>query len=111
MKRIPVVALAILVAVSVSASTATSKSMHPKVSLHAARTAAQAKVPNGRLKSHELERENGRLIYSFDFQVPHKSGIEEVNVDAMTGKVIKVEHETPRMERHEKATEKPSARG
>ena len=47
-----------------------------------ARKTALAAVPGGKVQSHELERENGKLIYSYDIKVAGKSGIEEVNVDA-----------------------------
>jgi uncharacterized membrane protein YkoI len=83
--------------------------MHPKLSLASARAIASAKVPGGHIKSHELEREHGHLVYSFDFVVPGKSGIDEVNVDAMNGAVLAVEHEGPKAERREKAQEKREA--
>jgi uncharacterized membrane protein YkoI len=41
----------------------------------------------------ELEQEHGSLVWSFDLAVPGKPGIEEVNVDAVTGKIVSVEHE------------------
>ncbi len=64
-----------------------------RVSEAQARATAAARVPGGRLKDHELENEDGRLIYSFEFEVPGKKGIQEVNVDARTGTVVSVEHE------------------
>ena len=70
-----------------------------------ARTTALAEVPNGKIQAHELEREKGTLLYSFDIKVPGKAGIEEVQVDAMTGKMISHEHETPAMEKKEAAAE------
>lgn len=66
-----------------------------------ARRTALARVPRGRVRSHELEREHGRLIYSYDIAVPGRAGIEEVTVDARTGRVVTVEHETPADERRE----------
>ena len=66
---------------------------------------AKKEVPNGKIESGEIERENGKLIYSFDIKVPGKSGIEEVNVDAMTGGLIAHEHETPKVEKKEAAME------
>ena len=45
------------------------------------------KFPTARL-SHELERENGNLIWSFDIKVAGKSGTEEVTVNAVTGAVV-----------------------
>jgi uncharacterized membrane protein YkoI len=70
-----------------------------------AMTTAMKEVPNGKIESGEIERENGKLIYSFDIKVPGKSGIEEVNVDAMTGGVIAHQHETPKAEKKEAAME------
>jgi len=66
---------------------------------------AQKEVPNGKIESGEIEREHGKLIYSFDMKVPGKSGIEEVNVDAMTGGIVAHEHETPKAEKKEAAME------
>jgi len=76
-----------------------------KISEATARETALARVPNGSVKSSELEREKGKLVYSYDISVPGKSGVEEVNVDAMTGKVIAVEHESAKMEKKEAAKE------
>jgi uncharacterized membrane protein YkoI len=50
-------------------------------------------VPNGKIRGLELEREHGKLIYSFEIKVAGKPGITEVNVDAMTGSVGPLEHE------------------
>ena len=66
-----------------------------------ARATALAQVKNGTVRSEELEREHGRLIYSYDIEVPGKPGIDEVNVDAMTGKVIAKTHEGDKAERKE----------
>ena len=83
-----------------------------KISEATARETALARVPNGSVKSSELEREKGKLIYSYDITVPGKSGVEEVNVDAMTGNVIGTEHESAKMEKKEaaKETKKPVAK-
>jgi len=77
-----------------------------KISLEAARATALAKVPGGEVRSEELEKEHGKLIYSFDIVVPGKTGVEEVNVSAISGKVLSVHHETPRQEQREKKEEK-----
>ncbi|MEJ2678501.1 MAG: PepSY domain-containing protein [Gemmatimonadota bacterium] len=71
-----------------------------------ARATALARVPNGTIKSYELEREGGRLIYSYDIAVKGKPGIEEVNVDAMTGEVVGTQHEDAAAERAQAAAEK-----
>lgn len=76
-----------------------------KVTADAATAAAQAKVPKGKIASAEIEEENGKLIYSFDVKTKGKTGIDEVNVDAITGKVS-VQHETPRDEARERAADK-----
>jgi uncharacterized membrane protein YkoI len=76
-----------------------------KITEAAATTTALAEVPNGKIQSYELEREKGTLLYSFDIKVPGKSGIEEVQVDAITGHMIAHEHETPAMEKKEAVAE------
>src|SRR5437764_14798163 len=70
-----------------------------------ARKTALAAVPGGRVQSHELEREKGKLIYSYDIKLAGKSGIEEVNVDAMTGEIVAHEHEDAKTEAKEKKAE------
>jgi len=77
-----------------------------KVSLEAARASALAKVPGGKVKSEELEKENGKLIYSFDVAVDGKDGIQEVNVSAITGKVLSVHHESAQDEAKEAKADK-----
>lgn len=72
-----------------------------KITGDSARVIALARVPNSTVKSMELEREKGMLVYSFDLTVAGKSGVDEVWVNARTGKVVSVEHETPKMERAE----------
>ena len=76
-----------------------------KISLETARATALKEVPNGIVKASELEREHGKLIYSFDISVPGKSGIEEIAVNAIDGSVVTHEHETPAMEKKEAAQE------
>jgi uncharacterized membrane protein YkoI len=81
------------------------KTVHAKVSLEQARAAAEAKVPKGTLTSHELEHDRDHLRYSFWFAEPGKSGVKEVSVDAETGKVVRVKHESIEGEQKEKAKE------
>jgi uncharacterized membrane protein YkoI len=76
-----------------------------KISEATARATALKEVPNGKVKSSELERENGKLIYSFDITVPGKSGVEEVNVDATDGSVASHTHESAKYEKKEAAKE------
>ncbi|MDB4908844.1 MAG: PepSY domain protein [Gemmatimonadetes bacterium] len=83
-----------------------------KVTMAAATATAQKEVPTGKIQSSEIEREGGKLIYSFDIKVAGKAGIEEVNVDANTGAMLAHEHETPKAEKKEardEAREKKAA--
>jgi len=88
---------AVLIAAAVASAT-------PKITMEQARKVALARA-NGKIESQELEKEHGKLIYSFDIRVPKKSGITEIAVDAMTGKIINVAHETPAAEAAEKKKE------
>ena len=81
-----------------------------KVAAEAALATAQAKVPGGSLKSAEIEKEDGKLSYAFSFTTKGKSGEDEVLVDAMTGAVLSVEHETPASEAKEKAEDAAKAK-
>ena len=72
-----------------------------KVSLEEARKTALAAVSGGKVQSEELEREKGKFVYSFDIKVDKKSGVEEVGVDAMTGKIVEKKHESPKSEKAE----------
>ncbi|MDD5544126.1 MAG: PepSY domain-containing protein [Acidobacteriia bacterium] len=62
-----------------------------KITMDQAREIALKKAP-GTVASGELEKEKGKLIYSFDIKTSEKE-ITEVNVDAITGKVLSVEKE------------------
>jgi uncharacterized membrane protein YkoI len=64
---------------------------------------ALAKVPNGKIESGELEKEHGKLVWSFDISTPHSKNITEMQVDAKTGKIAAVEIETPKDQAKEKA--------
>ncbi|MBK5187253.1 MAG: PepSY domain-containing protein [Gemmatimonadaceae bacterium] len=76
----------------------------------AAAATAQKRVPKGTIQAVELEREGGRLLYSFELKVPGKTGIDEVNVDAKTGKSLRMEHESPAKERKEAAVDAKEAK-
>lgn len=72
-----------------------------KVTLEAATQTALAKVSGGTIKSSELEREHGKLIWSFDISKPKTRNISEVQVDAKTGTVVSETTETPKQQRAE----------
>lgn len=76
-----------------------------RVSKSAATSTALSRVPNAQVKSAEIEREHGRLIWSFDLAQPGKSGITEVQVSAITGKVVSEQHESGAHEAAEAAAE------
>lgn len=69
----------------------------------AAAEAALKAVPGGTIEKMELEKEDGKFIYSYDIKVAGKSGIQEVHIDAMTGALIANVHETPADQAAEKA--------
>jgi len=106
------IAAAILVTGSTTCVLATSQETQAqlqaeaKVTQAAAEKTALAKVPNGKIKSGELEREHGKLVWSFDISMPHSKNITEVQVDAKTGKIAVVEIETPKTQAKEKAADK-----
>jgi uncharacterized membrane protein YkoI len=87
------------------AETQASLKKEAKVSEATARATALKEVPNGVVKSSELEREGGKLIYSYDITVPGKTGIDEVNVNAVDGSVVAKQHETPKAEKAEAVKE------
>ena len=72
-----------------------------KVTEAQAKATALGKVPQGVVKSSELEREHGRLIWSFDMTRPSAKGATEIQVDALTGKIVSVKKETPAQEAKE----------
>ena len=106
---------AIVFAAPLAAQTVTIKEDKPgllkkaKVTSDVAIKTAQGKVPGATIASAEIENEKGKLIYSFDMKTAGKDGIDEVNVDAMTGAVISVAHESSKDEAKEEASDKAKA--
>jgi len=80
-----------------------------KVTEDVAAKAAMARVPKGEIQTVELEEEKGKLIYSYDIKVAGKTGIDEVGVSAITGKVVAFAHETPADEKKEAAADAKAA--
>ena len=66
-----------------------------KVSRADAEKTALARVPGGKVESGDLEKEKGKLFWSFDISIPGSQDIKEVAVDAISGAVLAVETETP----------------
>jgi uncharacterized membrane protein YkoI len=75
-----------------------------KITKEEAQATALRRAP-GTVESAELEREHRKLVWSFDIR-NSKGTIDEVQVSAITGKVVRVEHENKRQEAEEKRKEK-----
>jgi hypothetical protein len=71
-----------------------------KITKERAQEVALKRAP-GNVESAELEREHGKLVYSFDIRNA-KGTIDEVQVSAITGRVVRVEHENKKQEAAEK---------
>ena len=77
-----------------------------KISRSEAEKIALAKVPGGTIKEGEIEKERGKVIWSFDIATPGTADITEVQVDAMSGDLVSVEKESPAQQAKEKKTDK-----
>ena len=71
-----------------------------KITKEDAQATALKRAP-GTVEEAELEREHGKLVWSFDIRNA-KGTIDEVQVSAITGKIVRVEHETKAQEAAEK---------
>ncbi len=71
-----------------------------KITKEQAQETALKRAP-GTVEGAELEKEHGKLVYSFDIRNA-KGTIDEVQVSAITGKVVRVEHENKKQEAAEK---------
>jgi hypothetical protein len=71
-----------------------------KITKEQAQAMALKRAP-GTVEEGELEREHGKLVWSFDIRNA-KGTIDEVQVSAITGKIVRVEHETKAQEAAEK---------
>jgi hypothetical protein len=91
--------------IATAAETQAQLKKEAKISMKKARGIALKKAP-GKISSAELERENGKLIYSFDIKQSGQAGVTDVAVDAINGDIVDVHHETPAKEAAEKAQEK-----
>src|SRR2546421_5585369 len=113
------VALSVLIAGAslLSAAPRTSAAQENKESQEQEKLAREAKITKeqaqetalkrapGNVESAELEREHGKLVYSFDIRNAQGT-IDEVQVSASTGRVVRVEHENKKQEAAEKRKEK-----
>ena len=64
-----------------------------KITMDQAREIALKKAP-GDVKSAELEKEHGKIVYSFDIQQPNEKKITEVQVSAIDGSIVSIKKES-----------------
>jgi len=82
-----------------------------KITPEAALATASAKVPGTTFKGAEIEREDGKLLYVFSFTKAGAKREDEVLVNALTGALHKVEHESAEDEAREAAEDAAKAKG
>ncbi|HEY0406587.1 MAG TPA: PepSY domain-containing protein [Pyrinomonadaceae bacterium] len=78
-------------------------SKQTRITMEQARAIALKRAP-GNIEGSELEREHGKLVYSFDIR-NDKGTITEVQVNAKTGRIVSVEEENAKQEAEEKRKE------
>jgi uncharacterized membrane protein YkoI len=75
-------------------ATASKLEAQAKITKAEAEKIALDKVPGGTVKESDIEKEKGKLLWSFDIATPGTKDITEVQVDAMTGAVLDIAKET-----------------
>ena len=115
-KNLPAILLAFAVTAALAFTTATAKEKDDakllakaKITKAEAEKTALTKAPDGTVKDAELEEENGKLVWSFDIARPGTKNITEVQVDAISGKIVLVEVETPKDQAKEAKEDKEDA--
>jgi uncharacterized membrane protein YkoI len=76
-----------------------------KITRAQAEKVALSRVPDGTIKSAELETEHGRLIWSFDISRPKTANITEIQVDVHKGTIVSLQIETPSEQAKESQTD------
>lgn len=89
-----------------AAETQKSLEAQAKIDKQQAQEIAMTKAPGGVVRSAELEREHGHLVWSFDITKPNSRDITEVQVDAVTGKIVHVANENPAQQAEEAKADK-----
>jgi len=110
--KVPRIAWAALLLTFISAAMAQTSSQseikkEAKITKQQATATALARVPDGKIREAELEREGGKLVWSFDIARPGTKDITEIQVDAKTGEIVSQTTETPKHEASEKTSKKP----
>ena len=67
---------------------------------------ALSKVPGGVIETAKLETENRKQIWSVDVKMPKTKNITEIHINALTGKIISVQIETPAQQAKEAAADR-----
>jgi uncharacterized membrane protein YkoI len=110
MKRIEsllaLVVAIVLLGTAFAAPTEAELMKEAKISKPQAEKTALTKIPRGAIQSGELEREHGKLVWSFDISSTGTKNVTEVQVDAKSGKIVSVKTETPIDQAKETAGEK-----
>lgn len=86
---------------------------HAGINGDSAQLIAIARVPGGTVSSGELEEEDGRLVYEITVLERGMRGVSEVEIDAMTGAVRKIERSrgvAGRLTRHQEQEKTEEAR-
>jgi uncharacterized membrane protein YkoI len=114
-KNFSIIAIALGLALSAPLASAADVSqralkVQAKVTESNARATALEKVPGGTVQSADLERENGKLVWSFDIADPKSPNVIEVQVDAKTGGIVSTKIETPADQAKEAKSDKPPKR-
>ena len=107
-KLLVLVVATVLVGTAFAAPIESELMKEARISKSQAEKTALAKIPNGAIKSGELEREHEKLVWSFDIGTNSTKNVTEVQVDAKSGKIISVKTETPVDQAREAAAEKES---
>ncbi len=96
--------IALLVCMIVVSTSFAQKKNDAKITKEQATKVALEQFKDAVIQSSELEKEEGKLIWSFDLKVGETT--KEVWVDAKTGKVIKAEEESAVKEKEEQVSDK-----
>ena len=97
---------ALVAAISSKDLTEAELTKQAKITKAEAEQIALAKVSHGIVKSAEIEKEKGHLVWSFDIAKPKTNDITEILVDAKTGKIISTQIESPRDQAKEAVADK-----
>ncbi len=80
----------------------------PRITKEQATKTALERAKGAVVKEAELEREKGRLVWSFDLEDAGKT--REIQVSALTGKIVEDGIESPAAEKAEARADRPAAK-